>query len=92
METSENHFRDSKFKTFPGPSALAFSPPPPIEKSFLRPWVISDIQIICTLQLEKPPLEQDLIDKYGNMLKEKQQHAPQKRRIINNSSSFITMV
>jgi endonuclease/exonuclease/phosphatase (EEP) superfamily protein YafD len=55
--------------------------------------VISDhLAIHCTLQLEKPPLEQDLIDKYGNMLKEKQQHAPQKRRIINNSSSFITMV
>jgi hypothetical protein len=30
------HFRDSRFKNFLGPSALAFAPP--TKKSFLRPW------------------------------------------------------
>jgi hypothetical protein len=39
-QSSKWHFRDSKFKNFLGPLALAFSPPPPIKKSFLQHCLI----------------------------------------------------
>ena len=51
------HFRDSKFKNFLGPSALAFSPPPQSKKSFLRhcyPYQhfhFSFVDFICIIQL-----------------------------------------